>query len=175
MHIKPELPFTLQTDASDVAISGIFYQDRKIVGIYSNKIRGSERNYTSMEKEFLAIYKALQHFRPLILGRKIDVLTDNKNLTFHTNSNKRLQRWKIRPCDFNLTFSHVEGIKIGATDYLSRMGHCNTTIDKKSRDEIQKNSWRTLTSRSIQIIQDNEKNRQNSWITKTVQRNHQIM
>lgn len=137
-HINLDQPFTLQTGASDVAISGILYQGKKIVRIYNNKIRGTERNYTSMEKESLTAYKSLEQSRPPILGRNLHVLTDKKKMTYQTNSNKRLQRWKIALCDFDLSFSHVEGKNDGRTDYLSRLEPCLATTCQDTRDEIHK-------------------------------------
>lgn len=61
-HPDLSKPFTLSTDASDEGLGAIFEQEEKIVGLYSHKLLKDERNYTTTEKELLAIIRALQHF-----------------------------------------------------------------------------------------------------------------
>lgn len=83
LHL-PELwkPFVLKTDASDEGLGATLYQDEKLIGMYSNKLLKAELNYTTTEKKFLAIIKALRLFKSIILLSKINVLSDHELLTF---------------------------------------------------------------------------------------------
>ncbi|KAF9761110.1 Transposon Tf2-6 polyprotein [Nosema granulosis] len=81
-HSDITKPFVIETDASDIGLGGILLQENKIVGIFSYKLHGAEKNYTTTEKELLSIFKTLQHFRTMILGSKVTVKTDYK--TFYS-------------------------------------------------------------------------------------------
>ncbi|KAF9763131.1 Retrovirus-related Pol polyprotein from transposon [Nosema granulosis] len=134
-HPDTNESFILATDASDVGTGAVLYQKGKIVGIYSYKLHKSELNYTVTEKELLAIVKALKHFRPIILGAKIMVKTDHRNLLYTTNcETNRAQRWKIPIDEYNVEMEHIEGKDNTGPDTLSR---CFFTTTKK--EQVQHN------------------------------------
>lgn len=86
-HVIPGQKFRLQTDASDVGISGILQQvdekgEIKIVSLTSRVLTRYETKYTVTEKELLAIIFSLLKFRKYLLGIKFEIFTDNKALTF---------------------------------------------------------------------------------------------
>jgi len=63
----------LQTDASNDGISGILYQydeknHQRLVSIVSRCLTKYERNYTTTEKEMLAIVYATVKLRTYLLG-----------------------------------------------------------------------------------------------------------
>ncbi|KAF9758242.1 Transposon Tf2-6 polyprotein, partial [Nosema granulosis] len=120
-HPDISKPFTLKTDASDEGLGATLYQDGKLIGVYSNKLQKSELNYTTTEKELLAIIKALKHFKSIILGSQIKVLTDHKNLTYITScENNRAQRWKGLLDEFNVELEYIEGKENSEADMFSR-------------------------------------------------------
>ncbi|XP_021742811.1 uncharacterized protein LOC110708896 [Chenopodium quinoa] len=75
-----ELPFELMCDASDFAIRSVLRQrkDKKLHAIYYTikTLDDAQRNYTTTEKEFLAIVHAIEKFRSYLLGSKVIVFTD---------------------------------------------------------------------------------------------------
>jgi putative transposase len=73
-------PFFLATDASNVAVGAVLYQDteenalrfrsptRKFIGFFFKSSSPTERRYSANKKELLAVVKALHHFRYYLFG-----------------------------------------------------------------------------------------------------------
>ena len=64
-----ELPFILETDASDDCIGAALMQrvEGKDLSIasYSRSMTSAEKNYDTSQKELLAVVKSVEHFRQL--------------------------------------------------------------------------------------------------------------
>jgi len=75
-------------DASDFAISAILRQriDNKQYEIYysSRTLNDAQMNYTTIEKEFLAVAFALEKFCPYLQGSKTLIFTDHSVLRYLT-------------------------------------------------------------------------------------------
>ena len=73
-------------NASDYAVGAVLGQriEKKPTAIwYSSKtLAEAQMNYTTTEKELLAVVYALEKFRPYILGRKIVIYTDHAALKY---------------------------------------------------------------------------------------------
>lgn len=85
-HPNPELDYIVNTDASEYAVGACLYQVDKdgntmVIAYYSRVLKGPEINYCVTEKEALAIVSALRHWRTLVLGHDITVVTDHKALS----------------------------------------------------------------------------------------------
>ena len=79
---KFEKPFILQTDASNVGLGAVLAQldtdgNERVVSYASHTLTPLEKNYSTMEKEALAIVFATEHFRYYLLGRQFQIVTDN--------------------------------------------------------------------------------------------------
>ncbi|RVW66364.1 Retrovirus-related Pol polyprotein from transposon 17.6 [Vitis vinifera] len=81
-----QLPFEVMCDASDFAIGAVLGQreDGKPYVIYyaSKTLNEAQRNYTTTEKELLAVVFALDKFRAYLVGSFIIVFTDHSALKY---------------------------------------------------------------------------------------------
>jgi len=79
-------PFEIMCNASDLAIGAILGQriDNKQHVIYYSSwiLNDAQQNYTTTEKEFLAIVFTLEKFRPYLLGSKTTVFTYHSMLRY---------------------------------------------------------------------------------------------
>ena len=86
MLIYPDFKetFKLETDASDEGIGAVLSQKRdgewKSVAYWSRRLTKAERNYSTTEKEALAIVGAIEHFRVYLYGEEFLVCTDHQPL-----------------------------------------------------------------------------------------------
>ena len=84
---KFDHPFLLQTDASNVGLGAVLTHldnngTERVVSYASCTLTPREKNYSTMEKEALAIVFATEHFRYYLLGRQFHIITDNSALTW---------------------------------------------------------------------------------------------
>ena len=123
-----DLPFEIMCDASDYAIGAVLGQreDKKAFVIYyANKtLDSAQANYTTTEKEFLAVVFALEKFRSYIVGFPVTIFTDHaalKYLLSKQDTKPRLTRWILLCQEFNLTIKDKKGVENVVADHLSRL------------------------------------------------------
>ena len=122
------IPFELMCDASDYAVGVVLGQrkDNKPHVIYyaSKTLNDAQRNYTTTEKEMLAVVFALEKFRSYIIGTTTTVFTDHsalKHLLSKKETKQRLIRWVLLIQDFLLEFKDKKGVENIVADHLSRI------------------------------------------------------
>nr|CAN83504.1 hypothetical protein VITISV_036134 [Vitis vinifera] len=126
--VKGQLPFEVMCDASDFAIRVELGQreDGKPYVIYyeSKTLNEAQRNYTTTEKELLAIVFALDKFRAYLVGSFIIVFTDHlalKYLLTKKDAKARLIRWILLLQEFDLQIRDKKGVENVVADHLSRL------------------------------------------------------
>ena len=122
------LPFEIMCDASDYAIRVVLGQreDKKAFVIYyaSKTLDSAQANYTTTEKELLAVVFALENFRSYIVGSLVTIFTDHaalKYLLSKQDTKPLLTRWILLCQEFNLTIKDKKGVKNVVADHLSRL------------------------------------------------------
>ena len=115
-------------DASDFAIGAVLGQRKEKIfrAIYyaSRTFNEAQENYSTTEKEMLAIVFACEKFRPYILGSHIIVHTDHaaiKYLMSKKESKPRLIRWVLLLQEFDLEINDKKGCDNVIADHLSRV------------------------------------------------------
>ena len=93
------------------------------------------------EKELLAIVETLKEFKNILLGQKIRVYTDHKNLTYKTHNSLRVMRWRLLIEEFGPELIYLPGVKNVVADCLSRLEYKN----KDNQQIILRSTKKTLT------------------------------
>ena len=122
------LPFEIMCDASNFAVGAVLGQKegRASYVIYyaSRTLDGAQCNYSTTEKELLAIVFALEKFRSYLLGTKVIIYSDHAALKYLLNKKEakpRLIRWILLLQEFNLEIKDKRGAENMVADHLSRL------------------------------------------------------
>ena len=121
-------PFVLQTDASEGGVGAILCQDQgegmQPIACASKKLSKAERNYSTIEKECLAIVWGVQKFRQYLYGHTFTVQTDHRPLQYlqqAKTTNSRLMRWALQLQPFSIHVQNIPGKENVPADFLSRI------------------------------------------------------
>ncbi|XP_037505675.1 uncharacterized protein LOC119382004 [Rhipicephalus sanguineus] len=128
-----KLPFELNTDASYYGTGAVLYQrgadcprgrQQRVVGYYSYTFSKAQLNYTTTEKEALAVLMAVRYFRPYLDGRSFTLFTDHQALTYILNLAEprgKIARWVAELQPFTFVVHHRPGEHLKDADALSRL------------------------------------------------------
>nr|GEY65136.1 reverse transcriptase domain-containing protein [Tanacetum cinerariifolium] len=121
-------PFKLMCEASDYAVGAILGQriEKHFRPIhYASKIMNqAETNYTTTEKEMLAVVYAFEKFRSYLIMNKSIVYTDHSALKYlfaKKDAKARLIRWILLLQEFDFKVIDTKGAENYAAYHLSRL------------------------------------------------------
>ncbi|KAL4302322.1 hypothetical protein GQ457_10G009070 [Hibiscus cannabinus] len=123
-----KLPFELMCDANDYAVGAVLGQRKGKIfhPIYyaSKTLNDAQVNYTTTEKEMLAVIFAFDKFRSYLIGTKVMVHTDHsaiKYLLSKKDAKPRLIRWILLLQEFDIEIIDRKGTENQVADHLSRL------------------------------------------------------
>ena len=125
--------FTLTTNAFNVELGAVLSQEGHPCCFISQSLNGAEQNYSTTEKELLAIVWATQRLGQYLLGRTFVIQTDHQPLKWlHDvkNPSSRLLRWRLRLEEFRYKLiEYIKGKENKVADCLSRLFPLKDTKD----------------------------------------------
>lgn len=131
-HPSPDAELYLYVDASNTAVGAVLQQSYNLksseepLAFFSKKLSTPQSKYSAYDRELLAIYQSIKHFRFMLEGRHFTIVTDHKPLIF-------LFQKKIDACtprqfryldyisQFSTTIRHISGSDNVVADSLSRV------------------------------------------------------
>ena len=155
----PQRPFYLFVDGSLRSIGGVIMQeatsadedlvkpgrwvsvdDEKrflvAVAFFSKKLSKEELDYHTYNKESLALFQALQKYRPWVWGAEIFVFSDQNPLKYLLNQRgltNMQSNWLQFLGEFDLRIHHIAGKLNAAADALSRAPHSTEATELPAR------------------------------------------
>ena len=120
--------FEIMWDANDYAIGAVLGQRTekifKAVYYACKTFNEAQENYSTTEKEMLAMVFGCEKFRPYILGSHVVIHTDHaviKYLMTKKDAKPRLIRWVLLLQEFGLEIKDKKGSDNVIVDHLSRL------------------------------------------------------
>jgi len=126
----PGIPLTLTTDASSIAVGAVVEQTIRgkthPLGFFSRKLRQAEVRYSTFDRELLAVYLAVRHFKHLLEGSAFTILTDHQPLVHAFSKpgdawSDRQQRQLSSIAEFGCSIKYTPGSMNPVADALSRV------------------------------------------------------
>ena len=123
-------PFEIYTDASEYQLRACIMQEGQPMAYYSKRLNPTQQRYSTMEKELLSIVYTLSEFKPMVLGTKLTIYTDHKNLAFNTLKNARILRWQLFFKEYDATYIYIKGKENVLANAFSRLPTKETRLSK---------------------------------------------
>src|SRR6476469_3057543 len=125
------------TDASDFGLGAVLLQEGHPIAFESRKLNSAEQNYTTTEREMLAVVHALRVWQCYLEGVYFEVETDHKCNTFfqsQPNLSRRQARW---------------------SEFLQRFGKFKWDYRPGEQNVADALSRRDVATTSQQVVSDN--------------------
>ena len=145
-HLTENSTVPHTTNASDSAMGTALHEitdnSSRPIAFFFRRFTAAERNYSTFDKELLAIFAATLKFKHLIEGRHTVVFTDHKPITCsfqrsQTNTNNpRQSRQFSLLAEYIDEIQHISGSTNVVADCLSRPSTDNTSLTVASTSTV---------------------------------------
>ena len=108
VHFNPDLKLVLASDASNYGIGAVLSHEmpdgtERPIGYVSRSLNPAERNYSTIDKEALAMIVGVKKFHQFLYGKRFTIRTDHKPLEglfgekkgISSQASPRVQRWAL--------------------------------------------------------------------------------
>ena len=126
--------FAIECDASGVGIGAVLSQERRPVAYFNEKLSDARRKYSTYDKEFYAIIKALEHWRHYLAYGEFILHSDHEALKFILGEHKlnsRHAKWVEYLQSFHFVIHHKSRKLNKGADALSRRYLLLSTLGSK--------------------------------------------
>ena len=155
--IDENIPFIVECDASDIAVSATLNQGGRPVAFMSRTLQGSELHYPAIEKEATAVIEAIRKWSHLLSRQTFTLITDQRSVAFMLDSRKRtkiknnkIQQWRMELASFSYEIKYRPGERNIAPDTFTRA--FTATCFSSSLDEIHKNLCHPGVTRMLHFV-----------------------
>lgn len=143
-HPRPKAPLALTTDASKFAVGGVLEQRGPAgwepLAYYSSKLQDNQVDWPPYDRELLAAFKCVRHFRPFIEGKSFTIYTDHQSLvpSMAKKSDPQTARQTYQlACisEYSTDIRYIEGKANVVADNLSRPPMDEPTVSNINKQE----------------------------------------
>ena len=150
-HLTENLTLSLTTDASDSAMGAALHEitdnSSRPIAFFSRQLTAAGRNYSTFDKELLAIFAATLKFKHLIEGRHTVVFTDHKPITCsfqrsqtNTNNPRQSRRFSLL-AEYIDEIQHISGSTNVVADCFSRPPIDDTSLTVASTSTVSMDTY----------------------------------
>ena len=157
--IDESLPFVIECDASDIAVSATLNQGGRPVAFMSRTLQGSEIHYPAYEKEATAIVEAVRKWGHLLTRNTFTLITDQRSVSFMLDSRRRtkikndkVQKWRMELAPFSYVIKYRPGQRNVGPDTLTRALCTVTSMTLNTLQDLHNNLCHPGVSRLLHFV-----------------------
>ena len=160
-HPRHDAPLAITTDASNTAIGAVLEQRGpkgwEPLAFFSAKLQPNQRNWPPFDRELLAVFRAIRHFRFMVEGRPFTIYTDHQSLipALHKKSEPLTARQSNQLseiAEYTSDIRYLEGKANSVADALSRPPEESTTKETPEAKSLHPDAAKPLDEERLENL-----------------------